>query len=350
MKEYSREILSNPLDLVTEGQINFGCFSESIENLNYLDAKRPFGFPTPRFFNYLRLKEWQAFQIGNKDYFLLIAVYNSKSIGVNQLLLYSKKEKQLYKYEQQVPFWETKVAKSVYDGISKIDKKDFKITVRNKLVNNLISIKIDIKRYKKLPDVKAEFELDMRNRPDSAVVVSIPFGRNRGMYSFKNLTPLKGKIKLGENEINFKPEDSFSIMDDHKGYYPYNMKYDWVTGANLQNTELVGFNLTDNQSINPEKFNENVLWKANNRFLLPAVKFIRPNGSDNEWLIRDKYKQIELSFFPKVANDLKFNFIAIKSDYSGPFGFFKGYIKYAPGKKIQLDGFFGMGEKKFIRA
>jgi hypothetical protein len=298
----------------------------------------------------MRLKEWQAFQLGNKDYFLLIAVYNSKSIGINQLLLYDKKSKTLYKYEQQVPFWETKVTKSIDDGISKIDKKNFKIKIVNKLADNSVSIKIDIKNYKKLPPVKAEFELDMQNKSDSAIVVSIPFGRNNGMYSFKNLAPLTGKITHGESEILFDREDAFSIMDDHKGYYPYNMRYDWVTGADLQNGELTGFNLTDNQSINPEKFNENVLWKGNKRFLLPAVKFTRPDGANNEWIIRDNYNMVELSFFPKVTNELKFNFLAIKSDYSGPFGYFKGFIKYAPGKKINLDGYFGMGEKKFIRA
>lgn len=350
MIEYTREILSNPLDLVTEGQINFGCFTDGIKHLNYLDAKRPLGFPAPRFFKYLRLKEWQAFQLGNKDYFLLIAVYNSKSIGINQLLLYDKTKKQFYKYERQVAFWETHVADNIYDGTSKIDKKDFKIELINKLASNSVSIKIDIKNYKKLPSVKADFELDMQNKSSSSIVVSIPFGQNRGMYSFKNLAPLKGRIVHGNSEICFDAESSFSIMDDHKGYYPYNMQYDWVTGANMHNGELIGFNLTDNQSINPEKFNENVLWKGNKRFLLPAVKFMRPNGTENEWIIRDKYNMVELSFFPTVSNDLKFNLIAIKSDYSGPLGYFRGSIKYAPGKKISLDDYFGIGEKKFVRA
>jgi len=333
MKEYFREILSNPLDLVTEGQINFGCFYNDFRNINYLDANKPFGIPTPKAFKYLRLKEWQAFQLGNKDYFILVAVYNAKSIAVNQFILYNKKNKQLFKYEQQVPFWKTRVAKNLQDSESEFVKKDFYIKIRNKLKDNLISIKIDIKNYKKLPAIKAEFDIGLLNKPGNAIVVSIPFGKNRGMYSFKNLAPLKGLLKHGKIDIEFKPDDSFSIMDDHKGYYPYNMRYDWVTGACIQNDELIGFNLTNNQSVNPEKFNENGLWKANKLYLLPPVKFIRPNGTEKEWLIRDAYNMVDLSFFPEVSNNLKFNLIAIKSDYSGPFGYFKGYIKYAPGKK-----------------
>ncbi|MEN8119364.1 MAG: DUF2804 domain-containing protein [Bacteroidota bacterium] len=350
MKEYSREILSNPSELVTEGQINFGCFSNDFKNINFLDANKPFGFPTPRVFNYLRLKEWQAFQLGNKDYFILIAVYNAKSIAVNQFILYSKKNKQLFKYEQQVPFWKTRIAKNLQDSVSKFAKKNFNIEIVNNLINNIVSLKIDIRKHQKLPAIKAEFEINMQNRTGSAIVVSIPFGKNRGMYSFKNLSRVEGVLKHGKTEIHFEPEDSFSIMDDHKGYYPYNMKYDWVTGAQIQNDELVGFNLTNNQSINPEKFNENGLWKGNKLYLLPPVNFLRPNGVDNEWLIRDNYNSVELSFFPEKHNNFKLNLIALKSDYSGPFGYFKGFIKYALGKKIKLDGFFGMGEKKFVRS
>ncbi|RLD64752.1 MAG: hypothetical protein DRI95_10190 [Bacteroidetes bacterium] len=350
MKEYSREILSTPLDLVTDGQINFGCFSDDFKNINYLDTNKPFGFPIPRAFKYLRLKEWQAFQLGNKDYFILIAVYNAKSIAINQLIFYNKKNKQLLKYEKQVPFWKTKIAKNFQDSVSKFAEKNFNIEIVNKLVENFVSIKIDIRKHQKLPAIKAEFEINMQNKPNSAIVVSIPFGKNRGMYSFKNLSRVKGVLKYGTIEIQFEPEDSFSIMDNHKGYYPYNMKYDWVTGACIQNNELIGFNLTNNQSINPEKFNENGLWKDNKLYLLPPVKFLRPNGTDKEWLIRDNYNLVDLSFFPEIPNNFKLNLIALKSDYSGPFGYFKGYIKYAPGKKIKLDDYFGMGEKKFVRS
>jgi len=350
MKEYFREILSNPLDLVTAGQINFGCFPDSISNINYLDANRPFGIPTPKAFKYLRLKEWQAFQLGNKDFFILIAVYNAKLISINQFILYDKINKQLFKYEQRAPFWKTKIANNLLNSESKFSNKNFKIEILNNLVNNLVSIKVDIKKTGKLPPIKANFEIKVQNKLSKAIVVSIPFGKNRGMYSFKNLAPVNGKLEHGKAKVYFKSENSFSIMDDHKGYYPYNMKYDWVTGASIEKGELIGFNLTNNQSINPEKFNENGLWKGNKLYLLPPVKFIRPNGTDNEWLIRDQYNMVELSFFPEVHNKIKFNIVALKSDYSGPFGYFKGFIKYAPGKKVKLDGFFGMGEKKIIRA
>jgi hypothetical protein len=51
------------------------------------------------------------------------------------------------------------------------------------------------------------------------------------------------------------------IIDDHKGYYPCVMKYDWITALGYAgNGRLVGFNLTDNQVQDHEKYNENCLW------------------------------------------------------------------------------------------
>ncbi len=348
MKEYSREIFSAPFDLVTQGQIQFGCFDDSIKNLNFSDTKRPFGFPVPKLFKYMRLKEWQAMQLGNENYFILIALYNAKALSVNQFILYDKEKKQIYKYERQTPFWFTKIARNMQNGLSRYEDKNFRIEILSNLKDKTIKVKVNIRKYKNLPDIAAEFKVNYKKESYAPLVVSIPFGKNRGMYSYKNLERMEGAVYLNDFEIDFKQENSFCIIDDHKGYYPYNMKYDWVTGAGFIGNELYGFNLTDNQSINPEQFNENAFWNAGKLYLLPPVKFYRNN--ENEWYISDKYGMIDMYFTPVVENNLKFNFGIIKADYSGPFGTFKGFIKYAPGKKIETDIFFGMGEKKIIRS
>ena len=349
MNSYFREIFSTPLELVTKGQINFGSFNDTFRKINFLDAKKPFGFPLPYFYKNLRLKEWQAFQFWTEDFFILLAVYNPKSIAINQILIFDRKEQQFYKYEKKTVFWNTIISDNLLNGISKFITKNFKINIFNELEKARIKIKVEINKFKQLPDIDVDLEITQSENCKD-IIVSIPFGKNRGMYSHKSLSKLIGKIKFGKKEIDLKNSKSFAIFDDHKGYYPYNMKYDWVTAANYIGDTLIGFNLTDNQSINPKNFNENGMWKDDELYLLPPVKFIRPNGVNNEWLIRDKNGQVELSFFPVQKNSFKFNLIAVKSDYHGPFGHFKGYIKYSPGKKVIVDGFFGMGEKKFIRS
>ncbi len=345
MKEYSRETFSAPYDLVTEGQIQFGCFDNFIKNINFLDAENPLGFPVPRYLKFLRLKEWQAMQLGNDDYFILVALYNAKALAVNQFIFYDKKNKKLYKYEKQSAYWQTKVARNLQNGLSRFEDKNFKIELISRLNEHKVQLKINIRKYKNLPDVSARFNVNFGS--SKPLVVSIPFGKNRGMYSYKNLGFMEGAVYLNDREIKFNKENSFAILDDHKGYYPYKMRYDWVTGVIPVNNELVGFNLTDNQSVNPEKFNENAMWNNGKLYLLPPVKFTH---HQDEWHISDDYGMIDLYFVPEVENILKFNFGIVSADYNGPFGSFKGYIKYASGKKIKTDNFFGMGEKKAIRS
>jgi len=349
MKSYFREIFSTPLELVTKGQINFGSFNNAFRKINFLDAYKPFGFPLPKFYKNLRLKEWQAFQIWTKDFFILLAIYNPKSIAINQILIFDRKKQQFFKYEKKTAYWNTIISDNLFNGISEFAAKNFKINIFNELEKTRIKIKFEINKFKQLPDIEGDLEIKQpKNSKD--IIVSIPFGKNRGMYSHKSLSNILGTIKFGKKEINLKNHKSYAIFDDHKGYYPYNMKYDWVTAANYIENELIGFNLTDNQSVSPEKFNENGLWKGDKLYLLPPVKFIRPNGVNKEWLITDKHGQVNLSFFPVQENNFKFNLFAVKSDYYGPFGYFKGQIKYSPGKKIIVNDFFGMGEKKFIRS
>lgn len=233
-------------------------------------------------------------------------------------------------------------------GLSRYEDKNFRIEILSDLKDKSIKVKVNIRNYKNLPNIAAEFNVKYNNKSYSPLVVSIPFGKNKGMYSYKNIERMEGAVYLNDFEISFKNENSFCIVDDHKGYYPYNMKYDWVTGAAFIGNKLCCFNLTDNQSINPEQFNENAFWREGKLYLLPPVKFDR--SLENEWHISDKYGILDLYFTPVIENKLNFNLGIIKADYSGPFGTFKGYIKYAPGKKIETDNFFGMGEKKIIRS
>ena len=73
-------------ELVNNGQFNWGTYAADVPNVNMLDAEKPWGFPVPRLAKNMRLKELQAFQLGNDRYFLLAVVYNAKIMGLSQFL------------------------------------------------------------------------------------------------------------------------------------------------------------------------------------------------------------------------------------------------------------------------
>ena len=76
-------------------------------------------------------------------------------------------------------------------------------------------------------------------------------------------------------------------MDDHKGFYPYVMQYDWVTGMGYsQEGKLQGFNLTDNQVRDHERFNENCLWLDGKNVSTPTYK--NSTTGWHNWYLEDQ--------------------------------------------------------------
>lgn len=348
---YLRQFDATPKAAVVDGKIQFGIYNEPLPKVNLLEAHRPYNLPLPSGLQYMRLKEWQAFQLGNEDYFFLVAIYNAKTMALAQFIVFDIKNNTKTKYEQKLPLWKIDVGQGMLDSVSEYRSSNFSLKSTNKLAEGTIVLEVETHGFKGLPDLKGKFTGHHQKGKVSPQVVVMPFDDNRGMYSHKCLMPMEGNLKMGAVDIEFAKGHSHMIVDDHKGYYPYVMQYDWITGAGFDaQGRLLGFNLTDNQVLNPEVNNENCLWVDGNIHLLPPIKVQRPNGVEGKWLINDKYGRVKLEFEPVANTRVDVNLLLIRSDYHGPYGVFKGYIKDDQGHEVALDGLFGMGEQFYLRA
>ena len=344
----ARDYLDPPTALITNGKFNYGTFNGAIKNVNPLDAYGVYSLPLPRFILDSRLKEWQAFQMGNDDYFILAVLYNTKTVALTQFKIYNKKNRQLLEYQKMIPAWEIKLANTLLDSESSWSNNNYQLAFHNKLNSGLFDIDVATNEFEGLPNLQGNFK-GFHNEA-SPLVVAMPFEKNQGMYSHKSVMKMKGTLLIGSEQVDFTKDSSFMIVDDHKAYYPFEMKYDWVTAAGSANGKLIGFNLTDNQVSDNSKYNENALWVDKEIHLLPPIKFDRPDGVENSWQIKDSFGIVDIRFKPEVENNVLFNLGILKSDYYGPFGTFEGFIKNQNGNKISVDNFFGMGEQKLIRA
>lgn len=116
-----------------------------------------------------------------------------------------------------------------------------------------------------------------------------------------------------------------ALLDDHKGYYPYVMEWDWVTSATRDATGRVA--------------------------TLPAVTFQVDDarGPDERWRIRDRAGRVALEFEPTVPGDLALNALVIESRYRGPFGTLRGRLEPDGLPAIEVNDWFGMGEQFYLR-
>ncbi len=348
MNKYSREVSAAPAEIATNGRCNMGTFNQAIKNVNMLDVEKPLGTEVPQGLKFMRLKEWQAFQISNDEWFICLAVYNTKSIGLATVMAFDRNQQKMYRYERKVPFNLLKVPSGLADSRCYYHGADFRIDIHNNLDDGKFRVSFQADNFAGLPDLRASFTGYHETEP---IVIVQPFDDNRPLYSHKALMPCEGMLELSDGRKSFFERGTGSmIIDDHKGYYPYTMAYDWVTGLGYDHKgRLAGFNTTDNQIQNHMKYNENCLWLDGQMYPLPPISIRRNTGVEGIWEVSDDFGRVRIFFKPLYDCKVKINAGIIKTDYHGPTGVLEGWIKTPDGEKVCFDGFAGMGEKKFIK-
>jgi hypothetical protein len=112
---------------------------------------------------------------------------------------------------------------------------------------------------------------------------------------------------------------------------------------------MIGFNLTHNQVLNQNKYNENCLWLDGVLHPLPPICILRPDGCSGIWHVRDAHDMVSLDFTPVTHTSVNVNYGVIASAYEGPYGTYSGYLRTASGDKVLIDNMFGMGEDFYLR-
>jgi Protein of unknown function (DUF2804) len=343
-----RELLDAPTRLVDGGRIHFGTCDRPIADVNLIDAQ-PWSLPLPRPLRALRLKEWQAFQLGNPRWFIVVALFDAKLLALAQVKIYDRERRSKHVFERKLPSWAMKAPRNVLDSEMRWAEGAASMRFLNRLAADRIELELELPATDEMPALSGSITLAAQGCEPQ--VVSIPFGPNRGMYSHKACLVPEGELRLGDEVLRFSPADGYALMDDHKGYYPYVMRWDWVTGGGIDSLgRRIGFNLTHNDSIDPERFNENCVWVDGRRQLLPPVRFVRrPELQPEVWEVRDQAGEVAVDFVIELDGHVRVGALVVESRYRGPFGRVQGHVRGPAGERIVLDGMFGMGEDFYLR-
>lgn len=334
-----------PDSLVSDGRYNFGTYNGPVPNLNQLDAPSR----VPRAVRNLRLKEWEAFQIGNDEWFICGAVYSTKLLGILQIAAVYWPTGKLYRWIRRVPAWQLQVATGLSATTTTGRAGDLSVTLENQLPGRGVTVRAAHRGNDELPPMTLEIDASASGEDAAHLVICHPFSDTTALYSNKSVMPAEGTLTVGATTVDFDRDASFMILDDHKGEYPLPMDYDWVTGARIdEQGRRVAVNLTRNQVRDPERFNENAVFVDDRVYRLGAVRFSRPDGVNGTWRINDDAGDVDVRFHPDIANELHVGPRRALAEYFGPYGRLEGTIQTAD-ERIDLAGFRGMGEKKLIR-
>ena len=339
-------LLPAPARLVENGRQHLGRFAGPPGNTNLLDAHY---HGLPRALRRLRLKEWQAVQLTSPGVFVNVALFDAKLMSLMQAKIYEHARGVKIVHEWKLRPGAFTVADTLVDSVTRYGSSRGFLAFTNALARGRIAIAIDLQATADLPAVRGHIELHTDR--GASHVASLPFAGDVGMYSHKGMFPVEGELVVGDRTHRFTPADSLALLDDHKGYYPYVMRWDWVTSATHVDGEARGFNLTRNQCRDPETYNENCAWQGDRVGVLPAVTFVREHERtpQERWRIFDRDRRVDVVFTPTVPGDVSVNAVIVHSKYRGPFGTFAGTLEPEGLAPMRVDGWFGMGEDFHLR-
>lgn len=334
-----------PENVIDEmGRCHFGTFAGEFERMDFHKAKKP--TTLPNFMNRTRLTEWEAAEINFDEFVLLTAVCDMFYAATSLTILYDKRTKTCRSWQETlIPHTKAVIANNLLRGSKTFADKKVKVS----FVNNFEKGEARVSgccNDNKSGKIKYNVHLTRVSKPS---VVVIPFDDNRPLYSQKDLFSAEGYIEI-DGKRYYSSAESTGIIDDHKGYYPRRSHYDWVTTLGKTDIggkkEFFGFNLTRNQSIDHDRYNENLIWFEGNATRLTPVVF--EHKHEKLWHIADDYGMVDIYF--DIGDEFKLCLPAkiIEFDYHITFGELRGFVRDPDGKKYIIDGMTGIGEDKTL--
>lgn len=341
-----REAVPTPDNVVDElGNCYFGTFDKEFPAMDFLRVNRPSALPNAM--NKTRLTLWEATEINFDHVVLLTAVCDMALFGTALTVLYDKRTKKVTYWQEMFPASKACIAPNLINSSETVSKgKKVKLTY----VNNFQRGEAIVSGH---ASSSKNGEIDYRvklSRVSKPSIVNIPFGANRPLYSQKDLFSVEGYLDYNGERFEANAATT-AIIDDHRGYYPRRAHYDWVTGMGKREIDgkeqFFGFNLTRNQSINQDDFNENLIWFEGNSTLLTPVVF--RHVGERLWHVEDTHGMVDILFDIGDEFLMKVTTGIINIDYHITFGTLKGFVCDPDGNKYLLDGMTGIGEDKTLK-
>ena len=347
-----RRSVETPKDLIKDGKAVFGTFDKEFETMDLVSTIKPTALPSS--FNKSRLTLWEACEIHLKEGLLLVALSDMALFGITKMIFFDYRTRKVYSIDNTLKSKDTIIAPNLINGSRAFaETKNSRVEFINNFDKGMA--KVSGSHLKDDDYFEYLFELKKLSNPS---VVSIPFGDNRPLYTEKMFFEAKGYLRFNDELIETDSE-SCAIIDDHRGFYPRKAHYDWLTSMGKIKVngkdEWIAFNLTRNQSIDQEKYNENLIWKEGRSSLLPPVTFTKDKdvkallkGERQTVHVKDEHGMVDLVYEIEACSPMITHALIVKIDYYVTFGRISGFLIDEDGTKYEFDKAEAIGEDKTL--
>lgn len=335
-----------PMRLVERGVPTFGRFAAAPREVNLLDARLG---GLPRALRGVRMKRWQAVQVVSEALFLHVALFDARLLSMLQVRAYDRVRGLHQLHERILRPGAFTVATGLDDTHSAHRDQRSALCFENRSDAGALRVTLEVAADGTSGPMEGALTVDLR--PATHQVACMPLVNGGAMYAHKGLFPVTGSFRFGSRHIILQRTDALALIDQQLGSYPYVMEWDWATAAARgASGAALGFNLTRNQCAQPERYGENCAWLGERVAALPSVSFARERREGRAaWRIRDEEGRVDLTFQPRVEHAVRVNAVVVECRYQGPLGTFSGHLKPDGMQALRVDGWFGMGERFWLR-
>lgn len=322
-----------------KGQIRWGIYDETIEEVNYLDytLQTPMDLKIPKTLKRLLANQFHFIGIMGPDVIGGLAVVDLKFIANGFFYLYDRKASKLTEATAlSVLPSSARIGTSPDQPLSTFSSGRLKIRIDSNSVSA------------KGKGISMDITLDASGtRP---LRICTRAGYRDWVYTQKTSPVLvKGTASIGESKYELESPSTRALMDWTCGYMRRKTCWNWAaSAATLADGRSLGLNLSC--GVNETSFTENAFWIDGLMTKVDTVNYVF-DSSDlmKPWRIKSFDNKVDLTFHPEASRGEKINAGFIASRFTQLIGEFQGNLRSDAGELIQIKECPGFAEDHYAK-
>jgi hypothetical protein len=303
--------------------------------------------------NKLRIKEWDYYYIGNKDYGIALTIADNGYLGLLSATLLDFNKRWQQTSSAVLPFTKGKLKLPSTSAVGDISYKNKKLDFsfqNDGIVRHLKVLYNDF--FENLP---LEADILLTEPPAETMVIATPFpGDPKAFYYNQKINCMRavGWARFKDKEYRFTRENgSLGTLDWGRGVWTYKNTWYWGSLSTLINDVPFGFNIGYGFG-DTSAATENMLFYNGRAHKLNNVTFNIPKKGDaddflSDWTFTSDDGRFEMTFKPILNRFADANLGIIRSLQNQVFGLFSGNAILDDGTVITLHDELGFAEKVF---
>ncbi len=299
---------------------------------------------------FARLKEWDYYYVGNRDFGVALTIADNSYMGLDSIsfLEFGEEPWQITKSPMRIfPMGKTGLPTSSERGITQITGKDYQMMfVADKGVRKLTA---HMEKFK--GEDAIDIDLTLTDAPEESMVICTPFEKKAHFYYNQKINCMraKGVVKIGSKVYKFKRDSAFGVLDWGRGVWTYHNTWYWGSASGLCDGVDFGFNIGYGFG-DTSAASKNMLFYAGKAHKLSQVTFHIPKKEGKEdymkpWKFTSDDGRFEMDFLPIINRSAPTDFKVLKSDQNQVFGLFTGTAVLDDGTKLEIKDLLGFAER-----